>query len=106
MLKRLAWTVLVVGLGLAAFAVDRADAQTPSSSPTPAGVTQCRFRALSNDPDPAGLNVRDAPDPNARVLGRLLPRHVGGEFVQAVVQVIGYGGRFRSGGVATGPYRR
>ena len=90
MLKRLAWKVLVVGLGLAALAVDRTDAQTPSSAPLPAGMTKCRFRALSNDPDPAGLNVRDAADPNARVLGRLLPRHVGGETVQAEVQVIGY----------------
>jgi hypothetical protein len=59
-------------------------------SPLPSGVTECRFRALSNDPDPAGLNVRDAPDPNARILGRLLPRHVGGEIVQAEIQVIGY----------------
>jgi hypothetical protein len=59
-------------------------------SPLPAGVTECQFRAISNDPDPAGLNVRDAPDRNAHVVGRLLPRHVGGETVQAEVQVIGY----------------
>jgi len=59
-------------------------------SPLPAGVTECQFRALSNDPDSAGLNVRDAPDRNARVLGRLLSRHVGGEIVRAEVQVIGY----------------
>ena len=42
-------------------------------SPLPAGVTECQFRALSNDPDLAGLNVREGPDGNARVLGRLLP---------------------------------
>jgi hypothetical protein len=89
-MRSLAWKVLVVGLGLAPFAVDRTNAQTSSPKPPPAGVTTCQFRALSNDPDPAGLNVRDTPDPNARVLGRLLPRHVGGETVQAEVQVIGY----------------
>ena len=64
-------------------------------SPLPAGVTECNFRALSNDPDPAGLNVRDAPDRNARVLGRLPPTDIGrlqdGSFiVRADVQVIGY----------------
>jgi hypothetical protein len=66
-------------------------------SPLPAGVTECQFRALSNDPDPAGLNVRDAPDRDARVLGRLPPRDVGpllqntGSFiVRAEIQVIGY----------------
>jgi hypothetical protein len=59
-------------------------------SPLPAGVTECRFRALSKDPDPAGLNVRDAPDRNARVLGRLPPVDIGGESVLAEIQVIGY----------------
>ena len=64
-------------------------------SPLPAGVTECNFRALSNDPDPAGLNVRDAPDRNARVLGRLPPKDIGrlqdGSFiVRADVQVFGY----------------
>jgi hypothetical protein len=66
-------------------------------SPLPAGVTECNFRALSNDPDSAGLNVRDAPDRNARVLGRLPPRDIasrlqttGSFIVRAEVQVIGY----------------
>ena len=41
-------------------------------SPLPAGVTECQFRALSNDPDPAGLNAarrtgpkRSCPRPSA-----------------------------------------
>ena len=60
-------------------------------SPLPAGVTECNFRALSNDPDPAGLNVRDAPDRDARVLGRLLPpTDIGGAIVLAEIQVIGH----------------
>jgi hypothetical protein len=60
-------------------------------SPLPAGVTECNFRALSNDPDPAGLNVRDAPDRNARVLGRLPPgRNLYNLSVRAEIQVIGY----------------
>ena len=59
-------------------------------SPLPAGVTECQFRALSNDPDPAGLNVHDAPDRAARVLGRLAPVDIGGESVLVEIQVIGY----------------
>jgi hypothetical protein len=86
--RSLTW--MLMALGLAAFHPIGASAQGDPSAPLPAGVTECRFRAFSSDPDPAGLNVRDAPSPNARVLGRLLPRHVGGETVQAEVQVIGY----------------
>jgi len=63
-----------------------------SWSPLPAGVTECNFGALSNDRDPAGLNVREAPDLNAPILGRLLPPTDigGGTMVRASVQVIGY----------------
>ncbi len=42
-------------------------------SPLPSGITECSFVAFSNDPDPAGLNVRAEPDRNARILGRLPP---------------------------------
>ena len=66
-------------------------------SPLPAGVTECQVGAVINDPDPAGLNVRDAPDGNARVLGRLPPRDTGrvvqnngSLFVLPEIQVIGY----------------
>jgi hypothetical protein len=59
-------------------------------SPLPAGVTECNFRAVIDDPDPAGLNVRDAPDRNARVLGRLSPPTDVGVIVRAEIQVIGY----------------
>jgi hypothetical protein len=61
-------------------------------SPLPAGVTECNFRALSNDPDPVGLNVRAAPDRNAAVLGRLSPPTDigGGPMVAAEVRVIGF----------------
>jgi len=59
-------------------------------SPLPAGVTECNFGAFSHDPDPAGLNVRDAPDRNARILGRMVPREIGGTMVQTEIQVIGY----------------
>ena len=76
---------LLVILGLAAFGTTGASAQVP------AGVTACTFGAISKDPDPAGLNVRDAPDPNARVLGHLLPpTDVGGATIAAEVKVLGY----------------
>ncbi len=73
-------------------------------SPLPAGVTECNFGALSNDRDPAGLNVHEAPDLSAPVVGRLLPpTDIGnGTMVRATVQVIGY----RKGWflIETGPY--
>jgi hypothetical protein len=61
-------------------------------SPLPAGVTECDFGALSRDPDPAGLNVRAAPDGTAPVLGRLAPPSDigGGTTVLAEVRVIGF----------------
>jgi hypothetical protein len=62
-------------------------------SPLPAGATECNFYALSNDRDPAGLNVREAPDAAARVLGRLMPPTaiLGSDIkVAAEVRVIGF----------------
>ena len=60
-------------------------------SPLPSGVTECDFKALSRDPDPAGLNVREAPDKNAPIVGRVLPpMKIQGEKVLADVHVIGY----------------
>jgi hypothetical protein len=69
--RSLSW--MLVALGLSTFLANRAAGQSGGSAPLPAGVTECDFGALSNDPDPAGLNVRAAPDSNAAVLGRLLP---------------------------------
>ncbi|GEP58935.1 SH3 domain-containing protein [Reyranella soli] len=86
--RSLRW--MLVALGLGAFHPIGASAQGAPSTPLPAGVTACKFNALSNDPDPAGLNVREAPDRNARVLGRLPPVDIGGERVLAVIHVIGY----------------
>ena len=62
-------------------------------SPLPAGVTECNFGALSNDRDPAGLTVHEAPNRNATVQGRLLPPTVnirGDAKVRAPVQVVGF----------------
>jgi hypothetical protein len=60
-------------------------------SPLSDGVTECRFRALSRDPDPAGLNVREAPDRNARIIGRVRPSYIDKQTkVLGEVQVIGY----------------
>ena len=76
-----------------------------SWSPLPAGVTECNFPALSRDPDPAGLNLHEAPDGNAPVVGRLPPPTDLGDGdtkVLAEVEVIG----FRKGWflVEAGPY--
>jgi hypothetical protein len=59
----------------------------------PAGVMECNFGAVSNDRDPAGLSVLEAPDSNAAILGHLLPPLVnaaGDAKVREQVQVIGF----------------
>jgi len=64
-----------------------------SWSPLPSGVSECNFRALSNDPDPAGLNLHEAPDRNAPVVGRLPPPSDIGDGetkVLAEVRVVGF----------------
>lgn len=75
-----------------------------SWSPLPAGVTECSFGALIDDPDPSGLEVRAAPDRNAAVLGRVLPTTYLEKVtrVRTEVTVIG----FRKGWflVEAGPY--
>jgi hypothetical protein len=88
--RSLSW--MLVALGLSTFLANRAAGQSGGSAPLPAGVTECDFGALSNDPDPAGLNVRAAPDSNAPVVGRLLPPTDigGGTKVAADVHVIGF----------------
>lgn len=39
----------------------------------PAGTEPCDLAAWSNDPDPAGMNVRAAPNASARVVGKVPP---------------------------------
>ncbi len=63
----------------------------------PSGTEPCSFGAWSNDTDPAGLNVRAAPSPQAKVLGivpppRKLPKEddFSGEPVKSEFRVIGH----------------
>ena len=42
----------------------------------PQGVEPCSFGAWSNDTDPAGLNVRAAPNPQSKVLGIVPPARI------------------------------
>ncbi|WP_158817178.1 SH3 domain-containing protein [Methylocapsa sp. S129] len=67
---------LLAFAGLAAFAgLCQAPAfgQNQASKSLPPGVAACAFDALTHDPDPAGLNIREAPSAGARILGRLPP---------------------------------
>lgn len=59
----------------------------------PDGVDMCHLFARSGDPDPRGVNVREAPSPTARVLGRLRPPLRDRETGQRVPQdfvIVGY----------------
>jgi hypothetical protein len=59
-------TLFVVSL------VGLAGAQAGSAQPVQ-GATACAISGWSNDPDPAGLNVRAAPSKDARVVARIPP---------------------------------
>src|ERR1700681_2436253 len=67
--RSLRW--MMVALGLGAFSADRAVGQGDASAPLPAGMTACEFSALALSDDPDGVVIRDAPQQDARVLGRL-----------------------------------
>ncbi len=65
--------ILLAGCGAAALLVATlsvASGQTQEPM-LPAGVTSCAFDAMPNDPDPSGLNIREGPSAQSRVLGRL-----------------------------------
>jgi hypothetical protein len=54
------------------------------------GVTACSLSGWSNDPDPAGLNIRSAPRADAEVIGRVPPaRPQGGDSYAAEFDIIG-----------------
>jgi hypothetical protein len=57
-----------LGLCLATAAVAQTDNQ---NAKLPAGVTACAFRAITNDPDPNGPNIRQAPNASSQILGNL-----------------------------------
>ncbi len=53
-------------------------------------VTACNFSAWSNDPDPAGLNIRAAPRADAEIIGRVpAPKAQGGNSYAAEFRIIG-----------------
>lgn len=64
----------------------------------PSGVEACLVSGWSNDPDPNGLNVREAPNGSAKILGivpppRKMPRNSGLDIagpVKAEFRIIGY----------------
>ena len=62
---------LALAFGVGALSATAAQAPAATAKPLPAGVTACKFDALGNDPDPAGLAIRSAPRDDARLLGRL-----------------------------------
>jgi hypothetical protein len=64
----------IAGLAALAFGcVVQTMGEGKASEPLPPNVTACAFDAMTNDPDPAGLNMREAPRAKAPVLGRLPP---------------------------------
>jgi hypothetical protein len=55
-----------------------------------AGATACAIAGWSNDPDPAGLNVRAAPSANAKIIGRIpAARDQAGDTYSAEFDIVG-----------------
>ena len=69
------------------------EAYTPAAAADAAAPAACKFGAFVQEDDPAGLNVRDAPGAQGRILGTLPPTlHAAGEFkldVRVEVEVVG-----------------
>jgi hypothetical protein len=79
-----------------AFVEARADAARARRR-LPAGTEPCDIAGWSNDPDPAGMNVRAAPGPSARVVGKVPPPWKApdpsgdrGETFRSEFRIIGY----------------
>lgn len=91
---RAAWVVaLSAGMSLAHGADDASlSVQSVPAERLAAPATSCHFGAFVAERDPAGLNVRAAPQASSRVLGRLPPTFVepsSGYGVRVEVDVVG-----------------
>jgi hypothetical protein len=78
---------LMSGIAMAAcLTAVRAEAATIDTT----GVAACSLSGWSNDPDPAGLNIRSAPRADAEIIGRIPPpRAQAGDSYAAEFDIIG-----------------
>jgi hypothetical protein len=86
--KRIQFALLValLGIALARLSAVRAGATTVDT----AGVTACSLSGWSNDPDPAGLNIRSAPRGDAEIIGKVPPaRPQAGDSYAAEFEIVG-----------------
>jgi hypothetical protein len=78
---------LILGIAAAACLVA---APAKAANVDTSGVTACSLSGWSNDPDPAGLNIRISPRADADVIGRVPPaRAQGGDSYAAEFDIIG-----------------
>jgi hypothetical protein len=82
-------TVRFACLGIAAVAcLPAAPARAGNVDTT--GVTACSLSGWSNDPDPAGLNIRLAPRADAEIIGKVPPaRKQAGDSYAAEFEIVG-----------------
>ncbi len=75
-----------LGIALACVAAVGAEATTVDTT----GVTACSLSGWSNDPDPAGLNIRSAARADAEIIGKVpRPRAQAGDSYAAEFDIIG-----------------
>jgi hypothetical protein len=76
----------LIAAGIAALCASPAVAQPVQT----AGATACAIEGWSADPDPAGLNVRAAPNKDAKVIGRIpAARDQAGDTYSAEFDIVG-----------------
>ena len=88
---RLACLPALLGIAAAAcFAAGLAAAPARAATIDTSGLTACSLSGWSNDPDPAGLNIRSAPRADAEIISRIPPaRAQAGDSYAAEFDIIG-----------------
>jgi hypothetical protein len=83
---------LILGIVLSDIASAACLSATPATAANvnTTGLTACSLSGWSNDPDPAGLNIRISPRADAEIIGRVPPaRAQGGDSYAAEFDIIG-----------------
>ena len=77
-------------LALPALALACLAARAGAATVDTTGLTACSLSGWSNDPDPAGLNIRAAPRADAEIIGKVLPaRAQAGDSYAAEFEIVG-----------------
>jgi hypothetical protein len=84
------WTIIRSAVPTIGMAYFLSTAAAVAATVETAGVSACALSGWSNDPDPAGLNIRAAPRADAEIVGRVPPsQEQAGDSYAAEFRIIG-----------------